>query len=177
LCASSSANHAWMCDEGTTRLGVCGLMVPANTTRPSASFERAKSLASASATNVLVSRGLRGFGRMPCLRTSKVTYQIGVIAPAHRIHFETALVLKARFEPTRASPSVRFLTIEPGRPSISLDVAQEHHSAPPLALSRSGPIQSEKLYWLPHHRWTVVLHLLQTKRPTNLLGFLSCVAL
>jgi len=37
-------------------------------------------LASASVAKVLVSRGLRCFGNVPRLRTSKVTYQVGVIA-------------------------------------------------------------------------------------------------
>jgi len=47
------------CDDGTSRFGVCGLIVPAYTTRPSSSLERANILASASVPNVLVSRGLR----------------------------------------------------------------------------------------------------------------------
>ena len=55
------------------------MIVPAYTVRPSSSFERANALASASVTNVLVSRGLRCLGRMARLRTSNVTYQIGVV--------------------------------------------------------------------------------------------------
>src|SRR6185503_20596827 len=64
---------------------MCGLIVPANTVRPSSSFERAKILASASVANVLVSRGLRCLGRMPRLRISNVTYQIGLAAPVNVI--------------------------------------------------------------------------------------------
>ena len=40
----------------------------------------------------------------------------------------------------------------------------------------SGPVQFVKLYWLPHHRCTVFLHLLQVKRPISMLGFRFCVA-
>ena len=64
---------------------MCGLIVPANTVRPSLSFERAKILASSSVTNVFVSRRLRCLGRMPRLRISNVTYQIGLAAPVNVI--------------------------------------------------------------------------------------------
>src|SRR5215510_15279438 len=54
-------------------------MVPAKTTNPSCSLAWAKFLASASVSKVVVSRGLRCFGRMPRLCTSTVTYQVGDI--------------------------------------------------------------------------------------------------
>lgn len=51
--------------------------MPANTRRPSAIMLRAKLRASASLRKVLVSRGLRFLGKVPTLRTSKVTYHRG----------------------------------------------------------------------------------------------------
>jgi len=42
-------------------------------------------------------------------------------------------------------------------------------------VSSSGPVQSVKLYWVPHHLCSFVLHLLQAKRPT-MVGFRFCVA-
>jgi hypothetical protein len=81
----SSASHAWMRAAVMSCLGTLGLIVPANTARPSSSFVRANDLASDSVAKVLVSRGLRCFGSVPLLRTSKVTYHVGVIAhpPTH----------------------------------------------------------------------------------------------
>jgi hypothetical protein len=51
-------------------------MVPANTTSPSFTLARAKFFASASVSNVLVSREGRLLGRTPRLSASKVTHQV-----------------------------------------------------------------------------------------------------
>ena len=83
MLAGSSLSQARICEESTSRLGEYGLIVPANTARPSSSLERAKIFASASVANVLVSRGLRCLGSMPLLRSSTETYQIGVAAPVN----------------------------------------------------------------------------------------------
>ncbi len=65
-----------MSHEGIALLGKCGLIVPAVTIRPSSNFVRAKLLASASVSNVLVDRGLRRRTNVAPLGTSKVTYQV-----------------------------------------------------------------------------------------------------
>jgi hypothetical protein len=52
------------------------MMVPAVTTNPESNLVRAKSLASASVSNVFVKRGLRRCTVVPLLGTSKVTYQV-----------------------------------------------------------------------------------------------------
>jgi hypothetical protein len=62
--------------EGISRRGKKGLSVPANTINPSLNFSRAKARASASLSNVRVSRGLRRFGKVPRFCTSNVTYQV-----------------------------------------------------------------------------------------------------
>ena len=51
-------------------------MVPAVTINPSLNLVRAKSLASASVSNVLVKRGCRRLDSVPSVGTSKVTYQV-----------------------------------------------------------------------------------------------------
>ena len=63
--------------------------MPAKTTSPSSSLARAKFLASASDSNVLVSRGLRLFGNTPRWGTAKVTYQVGGIF--HQTHRQRTL--------------------------------------------------------------------------------------
>jgi hypothetical protein len=63
-------------------------MVPAWTIRPSLNFERAKSLASLSVSNVLVARGLRLLSNVPRLCTSKVTYQVDGIRHPKMAHLE-----------------------------------------------------------------------------------------
>src|SRR6476660_6369800 len=75
-------------------------MVPAVTISPSSNFIRAKAFASASVSNVLVDRGLRGRTKAPLLGTSKVTYQVCFIAASDRSyskgHERTHLRSRAR---------------------------------------------------------------------------------
>jgi hypothetical protein len=52
------------------------MIVPAVTTSPSLNLVRAKSLAAASLSNVLVRRGCRRLDSVPSGGTSKVTYQV-----------------------------------------------------------------------------------------------------
>jgi hypothetical protein len=65
--------------EGMSCLGKWGLIVPAKTINPSPNLARAKFLASASVSNVLVSRGLRLRGNKPRSCTWNVTYQVSDI--------------------------------------------------------------------------------------------------
>ncbi len=74
-CSCESPSHCGTLLDVMSRFGKKGLSVPAKTTKPSSNFVRAKSFASVSVSNVLVTRGLRLLGSRPRLRTSKVTYQ------------------------------------------------------------------------------------------------------
>jgi hypothetical protein len=90
--AVSSASQPGMSRETISRLGECGLIVPANTVMPSCNRALANSLASASLVKVLVSRGLRGRGSKPRLRISQVTYQVagqvaGKVHPMNKTMF------------------------------------------------------------------------------------------
>src|SRR5258707_9391701 len=71
-----ASSQAGISSDGIALLGKWGLMVPAVTINPASNFVRAKSLASASVSNVLVSRGFRRSTKVPLLGTSKVTYQV-----------------------------------------------------------------------------------------------------
>ncbi len=61
-------------------LGTLGLIVPANTARPSSSFVLSERLGFCFGGEGPCFRGLRCFSSARVLRTSKVTYHVGVIA-------------------------------------------------------------------------------------------------
>src|ERR1700742_1155711 len=74
-----------------------GLGVPAWTLRPSLNFSRAKSLASASVSNVLVIRGFRLLGNTPRLGATKVTNQVcGISHPRARSVSRRVLIQQPR---------------------------------------------------------------------------------
>lgn len=83
-CCASCSQEGISPEQMSCR-GEKGLSVPAWTLSPSLNFPRAKSLASASVSNVLVIRGFRLLGNTPRLGATKVTNQVcGISHPSAR---------------------------------------------------------------------------------------------